>query len=551
MFFRDVNEALPILSAAVGNRMEVGSRLGDRTREMLFANIELTDPLNREVLVSGRKASLPAQIAESVWVLAGRNDIEWLEHYLPRAGDFSDDGTTWRAGYGPRIRKFPNRKTHGQSPEDFRVDQLAHVVNLLNAEPDTRRAVISLYDPAVDTAPGKDIACNNWLHLIQRDGLLHLHVATRSNDLWWGWSGINQFEWSVLLEVVAGLTGFKVGSVVYDITSLHLYQRHYDKAAKVSRDGAGTVRPPKATPRFESGPWATVKGLDELLGRWFIAEEELRAGVTWRDGEEIINRFPEPMLRSWLRVIAWWWSQNDSYLEPLKGTALASAAWMSPLSEDKVKERRDATIVREGHRPLTTGGALYGEPVHDPFTNFIVKLHEEKGKVYGDSWKRRGEQVAIQANVARKVDRLGVAGAGDTAADTAIDLFVYLAKYRLWLTDHLGVDAPLPVCGIEFEEIELNDSFHATELMLRCTDSTVRGLGPRAHTETVENIRHDFEELLKAKEPDAKLQRVHDMLRATAPLARHLWEKEAEEEMSDALSHAERNATRSWKGYDA
>jgi hypothetical protein len=71
----------------------------------------------------------------------------------------------------------------------------------------------------------------------------------------------------------------------------------------------------------------------------------------------------------------------------------------------------------------------------------VVHMHTAKDAAYGDSWKKRGELVSILANVARKVDRLeqyrrrSIRLADESVLDTAIDLFVYLVKYRLYLFD--------------------------------------------------------------------------------------------------------------------
>lgn len=72
----------------------------------------------------------------------------------------------------------------------------------------------------------------------------------------------------------------------------------------------------------------------------------------------------------------------------------------------------------------------YGSPV-----GYAHAVHHAKHVIYGDSWKKRGETVSILANIARKVDRLGKAGAGDTELDTRLDLVVYLAKYVSWLQE--------------------------------------------------------------------------------------------------------------------
>jgi thymidylate synthase len=57
-------------------------------------------------VLPGRNNNVFAQLAETAWVLAGRNDLAFLGHYLPRVADFSDDGRTWRGAYGPRIRRW-------------------------------------------------------------------------------------------------------------------------------------------------------------------------------------------------------------------------------------------------------------------------------------------------------------------------------------------------------------------------------------------------------------------------------------------------------------
>lgn len=75
------------------------------------------------------------------------------------------------------------------------------------------------------------------------------------------------------------------------------------------------------------------------------------------------------------------------------------------------------------------------------FKTVITRLHRQKNASYGDSWKRRGEQISIMANIARKVDRLKIVAdaaqstADENALDTAVDLYVYALKYLTFLAD--------------------------------------------------------------------------------------------------------------------
>ena len=213
MRFSSATEALPhLLNKLLTAGSVIPSRNGG-TRELTMQHITIDQTTDPYITTPGRNVSLPAQIAETMWILAGRNDVEWLANYLPQAPRFSDDGKTWRGGYGPRLRKFAGI--------DDNIDQLKYIIDLLREDPDTRRAVFTIYDPATDSRPGKDIPCNNWVHFLARDGKLHAHVAIRSNDAMWGWSGINSFEWSILNQVVAAYAGLHPGTITYDISSLH------------------------------------------------------------------------------------------------------------------------------------------------------------------------------------------------------------------------------------------------------------------------------------------------------------------------------------------
>jgi thymidylate synthase len=485
--FEDASEALPALLAGIRDNGSIQDSRAGRTLEYTHLGITLEKPLQRELIVPERKPILAAQIAETVWVLAGRNDVEWLGHYLSRAADFSDDGKVWRAGYGPRLRHW-----------DGEVDQLAEVVRLLKADPNTRQAVMSIWDPAVDTQPSKDIPCNDWLHFLGRNGILDLHVAIRSNDAIWGWSGINQFEWSVLLEVVAALVGQRVGKLHFSVTSWHLYQQHWDKAKRIATAPPLTFDPPlQDSPRFKAHPDATVGDLDRLLGQWFAVEESIRNG---NPSEYQVGGFPEPMLQSWLRVLQWWWTGDAAYLEPLKATRLHAGTQMSV----------------QPKWLLAQGG-----PTPSDFARELCKLHLEKHEAYGDSWKRRGEMLGIMANIARKIDRLGGAETSDeTQADTAGDLLVYLAKAMTWYMDHASVKGQPLNAGAS------DDPALANEIILDLDRKYTGGL-PWDLDLAAASLREQFTKLeaaVMANDPE-RYRIVTAMLPTAYELARAQWEK--------------------------
>jgi thymidylate synthase len=492
--YNDVTDALPdLLNTLLVSGATVGSRNG-RTRELRHIGITLEKPWRREVLTPGRKCNIAAQIAETVWVLAGRNDVEWLAHYLPRALDYSDDGKTWRGGYGPRLRNF-----HG-------VDQLDHVINLLRENPDTRRAVATIYDPQLDSTPSKDIPCNNWLSFLIRDGKLDLHVAVRSNDAMWGWSGINTFEWSVLQEIVAELVGVEIGGLHFSVTSFHIYEKHWERAAEIVKESQRTERVlARESPRFDR-QGVNLGVLDAMLARWFACEEEIRLG---RPDRLRIDLFPEPMLRSWLRVLDWWWNgtpadrpgHQDGGNLP-NALAVACAMGVTP------PWKATPAPVRLGSHP---------EHVPSDFLVHAIRTHNDKHAAYGDSWKRRGEMLGIMANIARKIDRLGGPDTADeTSADTAMDLMIYLAKYRVWLgADHVDNCSADPTATPDA----------ANELLVQVEKSWefVEGWSP-ALAEPV--LKESFERLERkvVTNDSTRYQLVDSMLHESYRLARRLFD---------------------------
>lgn len=546
----DISSCLPILMRNVLEGTEQGSRNG-RTKELAHVGITLREPWRREILLPERKSLLAAQIAETAWVLAGRNDLEFLNHYLPRAAEYSDDGTTWRGGYGPRIRRWYSAA--GLNDLYRPIDQLQHVVDQLRENPLERRAVIGIYDPSIDTQPGKDIPCNDFLMFTNRLGKLDMQVVIRSNDLMWGWSGINAFEWSVLQEIVAGMIGVQVGALHFSIASLHLYQPYWDKAERIAQLGGIEASDAERldSPRFNATGMDDTSSLDYMLNMWFEAEEAIRTGSTL--APQLVADFPEPMFQSWLRVLQWWWSGDMQYLDQLIGTRLHRAAELA--MQPAVVRFGEGNVMRgttfevtggATHRGIFTapvGGEMldeddtervqyavdHGGTVPSHFLLHAINTHNEKHQAYGDSWCRRGEMLGIMANIARKVDRLGGAETSDeTSADTAMDLMVYLAKYRAWLEPHSRA-------ADEREHYGANDALRQVEQEMSSTYEAVDMAEDRTSTEDMLRAWFDDLETLVTNNNPAKAACVWTMLSNAYMLARHLYEQQpAEYQGADA-----------------
>lgn len=446
-----------------GTEISVG---GDGTREILNRVTVIERPSERFVFVPGRLNDAFAQMAEALWVMDGRDDVEWLRRYLPRAPSFSGDGgLTWRGAYGPRLRRWQGS-----------IDQLGEVRRILLHDRSSRRAVMTLFDPAIDLVADHDIPCNNWLSWILRDGRLHLSIAVRSNDAIWGFSGANAFEWSLLHEMMAHWVGAAVGTQTWLATSFHVYERHRDRAERIvpAFHGLTPYDFGIETPRFRTA-W---EDLGETLQAWFEAEDAIFADPEATVPECAATR--DPLLSSWLDAIrvrwgsrAWSEGRLRDELAALPPTDAAAAAWehLSRPIPDRLR-----SITHPGLAAYFEATAM-AAPSGDRFRHAVKRLHARKDRAYAGAWKRRGEQVSVLPNIARKVDRLKVvldrgATAGDEEAfDTALDLYVYATKYRLLLEERgersglLPHDAPPAFSDhdVNFDLLVDADRFDATD----------------------------------------------------------------------------------------
>jgi hypothetical protein len=168
-------------------------------------------PWERVLFSALRDANPFFHLMESLWILAGRQDVWFLTQFNKRMGEFSDNGVTFHAPYGYRLR--------WQSG-----DQFTDVCDLLLREPDTRRAVLQIWHSHIDlNKDSKDIPCNDLVFLKIRDGRLNMTVCCRSNDMIWGAYGANAVQFSMIQEYLACRLGVKMGTYRQISDSFHVY----------------------------------------------------------------------------------------------------------------------------------------------------------------------------------------------------------------------------------------------------------------------------------------------------------------------------------------
>lgn len=192
------------------------SRVGP-CRDLGAVTVEL-DGGERTIFLSGRGWNPAFAIVEAAWVVAGRNDVKPLKHFIKNYDRFSDDGQTLHGAYGYRLRHH------------FKRDQIEAAINELTTSPASRRVVMALYAPDDLGLDSKDIPCNTQVTLRRVRDRLEMTVFNRSNDLWLG-VPYNWFVFRVLQHLIADRLGIVCGVQRHISSYVHLYETDF-KAAK-------------------------------------------------------------------------------------------------------------------------------------------------------------------------------------------------------------------------------------------------------------------------------------------------------------------------------
>lgn len=173
---------------------------------------EYRNPTERLCFNPTRDANHVFHLMESIWMLAGQNDVSWLLPFNSRFVEYTEDGVTQHGAYGRRWRHH------------FQVDQIKDIIYLLRTDPESRRAVMGMWDPAVDSlANVRDVPCNTHIYFDTRHGALNMTVCNRSNDMLWGAYGANVVHMSMLQEVIAAGVGLEVGVYRQFSNNMHIY----------------------------------------------------------------------------------------------------------------------------------------------------------------------------------------------------------------------------------------------------------------------------------------------------------------------------------------
>jgi thymidylate synthase len=238
---------LDLLTLVLEQGRPKSDRTGTGTRSLFGAQARF--PLRDSFpLLTTKKVHFKSVAYELLWFLRGETNIRWLqERGVSIWDEWADADGNLGPVYGSQWRKW--RTLDGGS-----IDQIARVVAQIRKNPDSRRHIVTAWNPAEVESMALP-PCHTLFQFFVLDGELSCQLYQRSADLFLG-VPFNIASYALLTCMVAKVCGLKPGDFVLTFGDLHLYDNHLEQARlQLSRE-------PRPLPKLVLNP--KVRELDEF-----------------------------------------------------------------------------------------------------------------------------------------------------------------------------------------------------------------------------------------------------------------------------------------------
>ena len=185
-------------------------------------------------LVTTKKLHLKSIIHELLWFLSGDTNIGYLkDNGVSIWDEWADENGDLGPVYGHQWRHFPRldlvEGTTGDEPlyRAGSVDQIADLVENIKNSPDSRRLIVSAWNPA-DVPQMALPPCHTLWQVRVLNGKMHLQLYQRSADMFLG-VPFNIASYALLLLMLAHVTGHEAGDFVHTLGDAHIYSNHLDQ----------------------------------------------------------------------------------------------------------------------------------------------------------------------------------------------------------------------------------------------------------------------------------------------------------------------------------
>lgn len=180
-------------------------------------------------LITTKKVHLKSIIHELLWFLKGETNIKYLkDNGVTIWDEWADAEGELGPVYGSQWRSW--RGADGQT-----IDQISSVIDQIKKNPDSRRLIVSAWNVA-EIPKMKLPPCHAFFQFYVANGKLSCQLYQRSADVFLG-VPFNIASYALLMQMVAQVTGLKLGDFVHTLGDAHLYLNHLEQAQlQLSRD---------------------------------------------------------------------------------------------------------------------------------------------------------------------------------------------------------------------------------------------------------------------------------------------------------------------------
>lgn len=216
-----MKQYLDLVRHVLENGVDRGDRTGVGTRSVFGYQMRF-DLTAGFPLLTTKKLHLKSIVYELFWFLTGDTNINYLkEKGVSIWDDWADDNGDLGPVYGRQWRYW-------QTPTGKTVDQIEWVVNEIKRNPNSRRLVVSAWNPA-DIHHMALPPCHCLFQFYVSSGRLSCQLYQRSGDIFLG-VPFNIASYALLTIIIAASCGLRPGELIHTLGDAHLYHNHFDQA---------------------------------------------------------------------------------------------------------------------------------------------------------------------------------------------------------------------------------------------------------------------------------------------------------------------------------
>ncbi len=231
-----MNQYLELMRHVRDKGVKKGDRTGTGTLSV-FGHQMRFDLSQGFPLVTTKKLHLRSIVHELLWFIKGDTNIRYLhDHNVTIWDEWADKDGNLGPVYGAQWRSWPKR-------DGSTIDQLADVIERIRKSPDSRRLIVTAWNPA-DVDKMALPPCHCLFQFYVANGALSCQLYQRSADIFLG-VPFNIASYALLTHMIADVTGLKAGEFIHTLGDAHLYLNHLDQVETQLK------RLPKALPTLK------------------------------------------------------------------------------------------------------------------------------------------------------------------------------------------------------------------------------------------------------------------------------------------------------------